>query len=174
MFSLLSLKKIYPSLSFNLLLFLFFNLLLAQDTATLSLRVYIEKRCKIEIGSSLISFIRTSTQGKPQILPANENPVEVVLKTNLPVNAEARVWVIASSDLRDNSTGYLIAVETISWEAEGEGFFSGHLSKSSPSPLASIMGAGQFKGILNFFFSEDPNFAPGIYQTTVTLIVEAL
>ncbi len=165
-----------PLLFFFFILFFFFSYLLAQreSTATLNLRVFIEKRCKIEISSSLISFVRTSTQGNPQIIPANENPVEVAIKTNLPKGAEARVWFLATSDLVDNSAGYTIEVETISWEAKGDGFFSGQLSKSSPSLLARIGGAGKIKGLLNFFFAEDPNFAPGNYQTTVTLFVEAL
>lgn len=174
MFPLLWGRKINFALISSFLLFLFFHLLLAQTTTTLDLRVYIEKRCKIEISSSLISFIRTSTQGKPQILPANENPVELAIKTNLPPRAEANVWFMAGSDLVDSSTGYIIKVETISWEAKGDGFFSGYLSKLSPSLVAKIKGAGEFKGILNFFFAEDPNFAPGTYQTIVTLILEAL
>lgn len=177
MFSFLFEVKRNPPWSFIFwlcLLFLFLNYLLAQNTAHLDLRVYIEKRCKLEISSSLISFIRTSSEGKPQILPANENPVALTIKTNLPPNAQANVWFIAHSDLVDSSTGYVIKVETISWEARGEGFFSGSLSKLSPSLVAKISGAGQFKGILNFFFAEDPNFAPGNYQTIVTLLVEAL
>lgn len=174
MLFILSWRKIKLSFSPLPLLFFFFNLLFAQNTANLDLRVYIEKRCKIEISSSLISFIRTSTQGKPQILPANENPVEVAIKTNLTPGTQANVWFIASSDLVDSSTGYTINIETISWEAKGNGFFSGHLSKLSPSLIASISGAGEFKGILNFFFAEDPNFAPGTYQTIVTLLVEAI
>lgn len=156
------------------LFFLFFNFLFSQNTAYLDLRVYIEKRCKLEISSSLISFIRTSSEGKPQILPANENPVALAIKTNLPPNAQANVWFIAHSDLVDSSTGYVIKVETISWEAQGEGFLSGSLSKLSPSLVAKINGAGEFKGILHFFFAEDPHYAPGNYQTIVTLLVEAL
>lgn len=167
-------KKISFACLSSSLLFLFFNLLIAQNTANLDLQVYIEKRCKIELSSSLISFLRTSTQGKPQIIPANENPVEVAIKTNLPPGAEANVWFVASSDLVDSSTGYTINVETLSWEAQGNGFFSGHLSKLSPCLVAKINGAGEFKGLLNFFFAEDPNFVPGTYQTIVTLLVEAL
>ncbi|MCX7973931.1 MAG: hypothetical protein N3B16_05455 [Candidatus Aminicenantes bacterium] len=169
------LKKItiiFPLLGF--LGLLSFNFLLAQNTAYLNFTVRIEKRFKVIMSTNFISFVRTSTQGKPQLIPANENPVEMTIKTNLPQGAKAKAWFIAASDLIDYSTGYTIKIETISWEAKGNGFFSGHLSKSSPVLLALISGAGEIKGILNFLFAEDPNFAPGTYQSQVTLLVEAL
>jgi len=163
---------------FLLLMFLvLLKLLFPQEieTATLSLTATVEKRCKIEINSSWLSFSRTSWSGQSQVIPGNEGAFELSIKMTSNYGSTVKVWLVASSDLRDNSTGYTIPVETISWTAEGTGLYPGQLSKAAPALVARISGSGVFKGSLYFNFADDPkNFAPGNYQATVTILVTGI
>ena len=156
------------------LLLILMKSLFAQSTATLSLSVSVERRSKIEINTSFISFTRTSSRGVPQMIPANEGSFELRVKVTANYNSTVNVWLVASADLIDSSTGYTIPVETISWEANGSGFYSGQLSKSAPALVARRSGSGSLSGGLNFIFAEDPNFAPGTYQATVTILIEGV
>lgn len=176
-------KKISPftqtrKLLFFCLFFLFLTspvLSQAVDTGTLSLTATVERRCKIEINSSWLSFSRTSWSDQPQQIPANEGAFELVIKLTSNYNSTVNVWLMASSDFQDSSTGYTIPIETISWKAQGAGFYSGQLNKTSPVLVARLSGSGVFKGSLYFNFADDPkNFAPGTYQTTVTILVEGV
>jgi hypothetical protein len=145
-----------------------------QSAASLRLTVLVEKRAKLEISTSFISFTRSSSSGQPQTIPANEGPLDLVVKTNYNSSSELNLWVQAHSDLVDTSSGYVIPVERISWQAEGEGFLPGTMSKLGPVLLARLKGSGSFKGIIHFFFAEDPNFAPGSYRTTATILAEGV
>lgn len=160
-----------------LVLVLLFSLpsrLSAQNSAALGLTVKIEIRLKLEVNTTFLSFTRSSSSGVPQIIPANEGPFNLVVKTNCNLSLTASVWALANSDLVDISTGYSIEVERVSWQAEGDGFFPGQLSKSTPVLIARFRRPGEYSGSLNFFFAEDPNLAPGTYQTVVTILVEGI
>lgn len=148
--------------------------LFCQNTATLAVTVRVEKRFRLEVNTSFISFTRTSSSGVPQTLPANEGPFQVKIKSNCSSSATTNVWFIPASDLVDDSTGFSIPVERISWQADGAGFYSGNLTKTAPALMARFMGPGVYEGNLRFFFDEDPGLAPGTYQTTVTILVEGV
>ncbi|HAR36547.1 MAG TPA: hypothetical protein DCR87_06560 [Acidobacteria bacterium] len=148
--------------------------LLAQSLASLGVTVQVARRFKIEVSTSLVSFSRSSSSGQPQTIPANEGSFELTIKTNNDPGSSTNVWLQASSDLLDNSTGYTIPVERISWTAQGNGFYPGHLVKAAPVLVARFDGPGSFTGQLYFFFAEDPGLAPGSYQTTVTILVEGV
>lgn len=148
--------------------------LLAQNLASLGVTVQIARRIKIEISTSLVSFTRSSSSGQPQMIQANEGVFELTIKSNNDRGSSTSIWFQAYSDLLDSSTGYTIPVERISWKAEGNGFYPGNLSKATPVLVARFDGPGSFTGQLYFFFSEDPNLAPGSYQTTVTILAEGI
>jgi hypothetical protein len=173
----LSMQQAYKILTIFISLFLFVLLMkpvLAQNTATLSLTATVEKRTKIEINTGFISFTRASSIGEPQRIPASEGSFELTVKMASNYNSTVNIWLLASYDLTDSSTGYTIPIETISWEANGSGFYSGQLSKSAPALVARRLGPGTLRGTLDFIFAEDPNFAPGSYQATVTILVEGV
>ncbi|MCR4395120.1 MAG: hypothetical protein NUW07_00120 [Candidatus Saccharicenans sp.] len=170
-------ERTRPRLLFLLVLFscsLVAGQLLAQSQASLGVTVQVARRFKIEVSTSLVSFTRSSSSGLPQTIPANEGSFELTIKTNNDPGSSTNVWLLASSDLLDNSTGYTIPVERISWTAQGNGFYPGHLVKATPVLVARFVQPGSFTGQLYFFFAEDPNFAPGNYQTTVTILVEGV
>lgn len=145
-----------------------------QSMANLKLTVMIEKRAKLELSFSFISFTRSSSSGMPQMIPANEGPLDVTIKTNYNDASELNLWVQALSDLVDSSTGYTIPVEMISWKGEGEGFLPGNMSKLAPVLVARLKGSGSFKGRLHFFFAEDPSFAPGSYRSSAVFLAEGV
>lgn len=147
---------------------------LAQNTATVSLTAKVEKRTRIEINTGFISFTVASQTRGPQRIPASEGSFELTVKMTSNYNSTVNIWLLASYDLTDSSTGYTIPIETISWQASGSGFYSGQLSKSAPALVAKRLGSGTLRGTLNFFFAEDPNFAPGTYQATVTILIEGV
>lgn len=147
----------------------------AVDNATLSLTVTVERRFKLEVSTNFVSFTRTTFSSTSQRIPANEGAMELTVKLASNYNSTVNVWLIASSDLQDSSSGYTIPVETLSWEGQGTGFYSGQLSKAAPVLAARLSGSGVFKGSLYFYFADDPkNFAPGTYQTKVTILVEGV
>lgn len=148
--------------------------LFSQNTAALAVTVKVEKRFRLEVNTSFVSFTRASSTGVPQTLSASEGPFEMIIKSNCSSSATTYVWLIASSDLIDSASGFTIPVERIWWDAEGDGFISGRLNKSFPAIAAKFKGPGDYKGQLYFFFDEDPNLAPGTYQTTVTILVEGV
>jgi len=167
-------------LTFFLFVFPLLTLFPAQlfsqsDQALLNLSVTIPVRFNLEISNSQVSFTRTGPVTQPQAIPANEGVFSLTLKIAGSQTANVNIWLVANSDLRDESTGYTIPVETISWKAEGPGFFAGQLSKASPALVAKISGSGIFKGNLYFSFADNPQlYAPGNYQTVVTLLAEAI
>lgn len=147
----------------------------ASDNATLSLTAYVSARCKIEVNTSIISFTRSTWTGQPQTIAANEGPFTLTIKMTSNSGSTVNVWLVASSDLKDASTGYTIPIGTISWTAQGAGFCAGQLNNASPVLAARLSGSGIFKGSLNFSFADDPkNFAPGNYQATVTILVTGI
>ncbi len=146
----------------------------SQNTGTLSVTVKIEKRFRLEVSTSFVSFSRLSSSGFPQTIPANEGPFEIKIKSNCSSSATTNVWFIAPTDLVDGSTGFIIPVERIWWQAEGDGFFPGRLNKSSPVIVARFKGPGDYWGKLQFNFDEDPELAPGVYQTVITILVEGV
>lgn len=148
--------------------------LLAQNLASLGVTVQVARRIKIEVITSLVSFTRSSSSGQPQKIPANEGSFEVTIKSNNDQGSSTSIWLQASSDLLDSSTGYTIPVERISWTAEGNGFYPGNLSKTSPVLVARFDGPGSFTGQLFFFFAEDPSLIPGSYRTAATILVEGI
>lgn len=148
--------------------------LLAQSTASLGVTVQVARRFRIEISTGQVSFTRSSSTGVPQTIPANEGRFDLTIKTNNDYSSSTNVWFQVSSDLVDSATGYTIPVERISWQAQGNGFYSGQLSKAAPALVARFTGPGSFTGYLYFFFAEDPNMAPGAYRTTVTILVEGI
>ncbi|MGB4703758.1 MAG: hypothetical protein WBI18_01585 [Candidatus Saccharicenans sp.] len=160
---------------FTILLVMFLvRPLFCQNTATLAVKVKVEKRFRLEVSTSFISFSRVSSSGFPQTIPANEGPFEMKIKTNCTSSTTTNVWLIAQSDLVDGSTGFTIPVERIWWEAEGLGFYPGRLNKVFPVILARLKGPGEYSGKLSFNFDEDPGLAPGVYNTTVTILVEGV
>lgn len=146
-----------------------------SDEAPLNLSVIVPVRFNLEVSSSLVSFTRAGLVTERQLIPANEGPIKLVLKIIGSQSANINIWLAASSDLRDQSTGYTIPVEAISWKAEGTGFYDGRLSKSASALVAKVSGSGIFTGNLYFYFDDDPKtFAPGTYQTVVTLVAGAI
>ncbi|MBC7363002.1 MAG: hypothetical protein H5U07_00480 [Candidatus Aminicenantes bacterium] len=146
-----------------------------SDEALLNLSVTIPMRFKLEISNSQVSFTRAGLVTEPQAIPADEGVFTLTLKIVGNQTLNVNIWLVANSDLRDESTGYTIPVETISWRAQGPGFSDGQLSKVTPALVAKISSSGIFRGNLYFFFADNPQlFVPGNYQTVVTLLAEAI
>ncbi|MGB9862681.1 MAG: hypothetical protein ACPLPQ_02615 [Candidatus Saccharicenans sp.] len=146
-----------------------------SDEAPLNLSVIVPVRFNLEISSPFVSFTRAGLVTERQLIPANEGPMKLDLKIIGSQSANINIWLVASSDLRDQNTGYTIPVEAISWKAEGTGFYDGRLSKSAPALVARLSGSGSFTGNLYFYFDDDPKtYAPGTYQTVVTLVAGAI
>lgn len=165
---------LFGMLGVLLLLFSLPSRLFGQNSAAVGLTVKIEIRFKLEVNTTFLSFTRSFSSRVPQVILANEGPFNLVVKTNCNPSLTTSVWALANSDLVDSSTGYSIEVERISWQAKGDGFYPGQLSKSTPVLIARFRGPGEYSGSLDFFFAEDPNLAPGTYQTLVTILVEGI
>lgn len=177
-------KQAMGSLEKYSVLFLFIFVLLMlfpaglysqSDEAQLNLSVVVPVRINVDISSSIVSFTRSGPVTDPQLVPSNEGIFKLTLKVTGKKNMTVNVWLTASSDLLDQSTGLTIPVESISWKVEGNNFYEGQLKKQIPVLVAKISGSGIYAGGLYFNFADDPrNFAPGNYQTTVTLLAEAI
>ncbi len=178
------LKKVMESLNnysvlvlfiLGLLIFSPSSLYSQSDEAQLNLLVDVPVRINVNISSSIVSFTRSGPVTEPQLIPSNEGVFKVTIKVTGKKKMTVNVWLTASSDFSDQSTGFTIPVETISWKAEGNNFYDGQLKKQVPVLMAKISGSGIYTGGLYFNFADDPrHFAPGNYQTTVILLAEAI
>ncbi|MBE0461189.1 MAG: hypothetical protein IBX60_06105 [Candidatus Aminicenantes bacterium] len=141
----------------------------SQEHEDVTINTRVESRCKLEVSTNFISFTKEGPDLGHSIIQ-NEPPVEVTVKITPRRNERVylRIWV--DSDLIDQRTGRKIDAENIYWEAS-KGFNNGNLSKAAPQVIGNWKKSGIWEGTITFYLLNKPDYAPGVYTLTVSMVL---
>jgi hypothetical protein len=140
----------------------------ATDTKSVVIKVKIEKTAKLIVDTNTITFSNMDPDEVKQV-PALQNDIKVTVKARTGSTSPVNLNVIADGDLVSGPD--TIPVQNVIWQASGEGFLSGVLSKSAVQTAGSWKGSGVRESLLRFYLNNSWNYQKGEYQVTVTYIL---
>jgi hypothetical protein len=118
----------------------------ATDTKSVRLMAKIERAAKLIVESNTITFLNMNPDQTKQV-PAVENDIKITVKVRTASTDPVTLSMIADGDLGAGSE--IIPIENITWQAFGEGFISGTMSKSTVQKAGSWKASGSEKGPYN-------------------------
>jgi hypothetical protein len=128
----------------------------------------VESRCKLALSTNLVSFTRVSPDIE-SLIPQNEFPLEVTIKTTLRQGERIYLRIQAEGDLIESKTGQKIDANNISWKVSGMGFRAASLSSTSSKAFGVWERSGIWKGTITFYLKNRLDYAPGTYHLVVTV-----
>lgn len=128
----------------------------------------IESRCKLALSTNFVSFTRVSPDVE-SLIPQNEFPLEVTVKTTLRQGERVYLRIRAEGDLIDHKTGQKIDASNISWKVSGMGYSDASMSSTSPKALGVWGRSGIWRGTITFYLKNRLEYAPGTYHLVVTI-----
>jgi hypothetical protein len=137
----------------------------ATDTKSVVIRARVEKVAKVIVDTNTITFPNTEPDETKQV-PAIENDIKVIVKVRTGSTSPVNLNIIANGDLASGSDA--IPVQNVIWQASGQGFMSGTLSKSAVQAAGSWKGSGVREGLFRFYLNNSWNYQKGEYQVIVT------
>jgi len=137
----------------------------ATDTKSIVMKAKIEKMAKLIVDTNTIVFPNMDPDEKKQV-PATQNDIKVVVKARTGSTSPVNLNIIADGDLVSGPD--TIPVQNVTWQATGQGFMGGTLSKSSVQSAGSWKGSGVREGVFRYYLSNNWNYQKGEYQVTVT------
>jgi hypothetical protein len=137
----------------------------SMDTKSLVIKARIEKVVKLIIDTNLITFPNKDPDEVKQV-PALQNDIKVIVKVRTGSASPINLNMIAEGDLVSGSD--TIPVQNVIWQASGQGFLGGNLSKTSVQPAGFWTGSGVREGAFRYFLNNSWNYLRGDYQVTIT------
>lgn len=137
----------------------------STDTKSIVIKAKIEKMAKLIVDTNQIIFPNMDPDEVKQV-PALQNDVKVTVKARTGSTSPVNLNVIADGDLVSGPD--IIPVQNVIWQASGQGFLSGTLSKSTVQTAGSWKGSGIREGLLRYFLNNSWNFQKGEYKVTIT------
>ena len=131
--------------------------------AAATLTVHIGSHARLTFSSMSLVFPEADPDQVP-LVPASPPAITITARTRLPRHAQIALTVQASDDLRSGVT--TIPASLITWEAGGDGFVAGALSRDDPQLVASWTGSGSRTGTQAFRFQNSWTHPPGTYSVT--------
>jgi hypothetical protein len=142
----------------------------ATDTKSVVIKVKIEKMVKLVVDTNTITFPNMDPDETRQV-PAIQNDIKVMVKVRTGSTSPINLNIIADGDL---ASGFdTIPVQNVIWQASGQGFMSGTLSKSAVQTAGSWKGSGVREGVFRYYLNNSWNYQKGEYQVTVTYTLTA-
>jgi hypothetical protein len=135
------------------------------DTKSIVIKAKVEKVAKVIIDTNTITFPNMDPDEVKQV-PALQNDIKVTVKARTGSTSPVNLHVIADGDLVSGPD--TIPVQNVIWQASGQGFLSGILSKSTVQTAGSWKGSGVREGVFRFYLNNSWNYQKGEYQVTVT------
>jgi hypothetical protein len=135
------------------------------DTKSIVIKAKVEKVAKVIIDTNTITFPNMDPDEIRQV-PALQNDIKVTVKARTGSTSPVNLHVIADGDLVSGPD--TIPVQNVIWQASGQGFLSGILSKSTVQTAGSWKGSGVREGVFRFYLNNSWNYQKGEYQVTVT------
>jgi hypothetical protein len=136
----------------------------ASDTKHVVIKAKIDKVAKLIIDTNSITFPNMDPDEVKQV-PALQNDIRVTVKARTGSTSPVNLNVIADGDL--SSGPDTIPVQNVMWQASGQGFSSGTLSKATVQTAGSWKGSGVREGTFRYYLNNSWNYQKGEYQVTV-------
>jgi len=137
----------------------------ATDTKSIVIKAKIDKVAKLIVDTNLIAFPNMDPDEVKQI-PALQNDVKVTVKARTGSTSPVNLNIIADGDLVSGPD--IIPVQNVIWQASGQGFLGGTLSKSTLQSAGSWRGSGIREGFFRYYLNNNWNYQKGEYQVTIT------
>ena len=137
----------------------------AAQSRTATLNVTINGFVRLTLSSSGVSFPDSNPDLVPQV-PGTPGPLAITVKARTAADANLRLSVLASDDLRSGVR--TILASNITWTATGDGFVAGTLNPTTAQPVGSWIGAGARSGSQSLLFRNLWTHPPGTYTLTMT------
>ena len=153
------------ALVISLLLVFSGTLFAATDTKSIVMKAKIEKMAKLIVDTNTIVFPSIDPDEARQV-PALQNDIKVIVKARTGSTSPVNLNVIADGDLTSGIE--TIPVQNVMWQASGQGFSDGTLSKSTVQTAGSWKGSGVREGVFRYYLNNSWNYQKGEYQVTVT------
>jgi hypothetical protein len=137
----------------------------STDTKSIVIKAKIEKVAKLIVDTNTIIFPSIDPDEAKQV-PALQNDIKVTVKARTGSTSPVNLNIVADGDLVSGSD--TIPIQNVLWQASGQGFMSGTLSKSTVQKAGSWTGSGIREGIFRYYLNNSWNYQRGEYQVTIT------
>ena len=142
----------------------------STDTKSIVMKAKIEKTAKLIVDTNTIIFPSVDPDEAKQV-PALQNDIKVTVKARTGSTSPVNLNVIADGDLVSGPD--TISVQNVIWQASGQGFKGGTLSKSTIQTAGSWTGSGVREGVFRYYLNNSWNYQKGEYQVTITYTLTA-
>jgi hypothetical protein len=147
-------------------LFITYGMSIAStDTKSIVIKARIDKVAKLIVDTNLITFPNMDPDEAKQI-PSLQNDIKVTVKARTGSTSPVNLNVIADGDLVSGPD--TIPIQNVSWQASGQGFSGGTLSKTSVQIAGSWKGSGIREGLFRYYLNNSWNYQKGEYQVIIT------
>jgi hypothetical protein len=137
----------------------------ATDTKSIVIKAKIDKVAKLVVDTNSITFPSVDPDEAKQV-PALQNDIKVTVKARTGSMSPVNLSVVADGDLASGPD--TIPVQNVVWQASGQGFLGGTLSKSTLQTAGTWKGSGVREGTFRYYLNNNWNYQRGEYQVTVT------
>jgi len=137
----------------------------ATDSKSVVINAKIEKVAKLIVDTNTIIFPNMDPDEAKQV-EALQNDIKVIVKARTGSTSPVSLNVIADGDLVSGPD--TIPVQNVIWQASGQGFSGGTLSKSTIQTAGSWKGSGVREGVFRYYLNNSWNYQKGEYQVTIT------
>ena len=118
----------------------------------------------LTLGASTIHFPNADPDTSPAI-NATENPMSVLVRVTGNPGGSVQLTMLAAGDLLSGAN--VIAISAVRWTAQGNGFVSGTLSRSTPQLMGQWAGNVYEQGTQQFQLTNSWSYTTGAYTQTV-------
>ena len=140
----------------------------ATNTKAIVIKAKVEKVAKVIVDTNAVTFPNMDPDETKQIA-AIQNDIKVIVKVRTGSTSPVNLNIIADGDLASGSD--TIPVQNVIWQASGQGFMGGTLSKSIVQAAGSWKGSGVREGVFRYYLNNSSNYQRGEYQVTITYIL---
>jgi len=137
----------------------------ATDIKSIVIKAKIGKVAKVIVDTNTITFPNIDPDETKQV-PAIQKDIRVIVKVRTGSTSPVNLNIIADGDLASESN--TIPVQNVIWQASGQGFMSGTLSKFTVQSAGSWKGSGVREGVFRYYLNNSWNYQREEYRATVT------
>ena len=137
---------------------------------TFTLSTSITARASLQFGGLTISFPDANPESVLSI-PASVNPISVTSNMRTGSSSTSTLSCLADGDLV--SGGNTIPITNISWQATGNGYVLGTMSRTIGQTAGSWTGPGSRTGTFDYFLANSWSYVPGVYSAGITYTLTA-
>lgn len=137
----------------------------STDTKSLVIKASIGKVAKLIVDTNSVTFPNHDPDDI-KMIPAVQNDIKVTVKARTGSSSPVNLNIVADGDLVSGAN--VIPIQNVTWQASGQGFMAGTLSKSTVQTAGSWVGSGTREGAFRYYLNNSWNYPKGEYQVTIT------